>query len=293
MKAIVPHFWYDTQAGDAAAYYASLFENSRILSRQILEGTPSGSVELLAEELAGQEFQMMSAGPYFALNPSISLMVRCSTTEETDELWGKLNRDGTVLMPIGSYPFSERYGWTVDRYGLSWQLLHTGGVPAKQKIVPVLLFTGKVCGKAMEAIEFYVSLFPASRTGPLDRYVQGEAPDAPGTLKHGAFTLNGLDFAAMDSAYDHGFAFNEAVSFIVTCDTQDELDRYWNALSADPEAEQCGWTKDRFGVSWQIVPAAMEAMMADPDPAKRQRVTDSMLEMKKLDLAELERAYKG
>lgn len=107
------------------------------------------------------------------------------------------------------------------------------------------------------------------------------------------FTLEGQAFAAMDSARAHGFGFNEAISLMVQCATQEEIDSYWEKLSADPRAEQCGWLKDRFGVSWQVVPTRMNEIFREADPEARARVTKSFLKMKKFDIAELERAYAG
>lgn len=107
------------------------------------------------------------------------------------------------------------------------------------------------------------------------------------------FMLENQWFAAMDSAHEHNFAFNEAISFIVYCDTQEEIDYYWNKLSAVPEAEQCGWLKDKYGLSWQIVPAVMDKMMQDQDPERLARVTQAFLKMKKFNLPALQRAYEG
>jgi predicted 3-demethylubiquinone-9 3-methyltransferase (glyoxalase superfamily) len=115
-------------------------------------------------------------------------------------------------------------------------------------------------------------------------------PNKEGTVMHGVVTLAGQDFFAMDSAKEHNFKFNEAISFIVNCEDQKEIDYYWDKLSAVPEAEQCGWLKDKFGVSWQIVPTAMNKMMAGGDKARMDRVTKAFLKMKKFDIAELERA---
>jgi len=97
----------------------------------------------------------------------------------------------------------------------------------------------------------------------------------------------------MDSAHEHTFGFNEAISFIVDCNTQEEIDYYWVKLSAVPEAEQCGWLKDKYGLSWQIVPTAMDEMMRDKDEKKLARVTEAFLNMKKFDLEELKKAYEG
>lgn len=196
-------------------------------------------------------------------------------------------------MELGSYPFSERYGWIQDKYGLSWQLMYVGEQKVSQVITPMLMFVGEQCGKAEEAMRLYTSLFPQSQIGNVMRHESGKGPDKTGTVQYGSFTLAGQAFAAMDSAEKHAFAFNEAVSLIVHCDTQEEIDYYWNALSKDPKAEQCGWLKDAYGVSWQIVPSAMDEMMATADKEKLARVTQAFLKMKKFDLAELQRAYEG
>ncbi|MBI2863249.1 MAG: VOC family protein [Chloroflexi bacterium] len=194
---------------------------------------------------------------------------------------------------LGSYPFSERYGWLQDRYGLSWQIGFFGESKARQRITPVIMFVGAVCGKAEEAINFWTSLFREGKVDSILRWGKGEDPDKEGTVKYAAFSLLGEEFGAMDSAYEHQFAFNEAISFLVHCDTQEEIDDIWSKLSAVPEAEQCGWLKDKFGLSWQVVPTAMEEMMRDKDPKKLARVTEAFLKMRKLNIAELERAAAG
>jgi predicted 3-demethylubiquinone-9 3-methyltransferase (glyoxalase superfamily) len=293
MHKITPHLWFDKEARQAAEFYVSLFERSRITSISMLHDTPSGSVDVVSFELAGQPFMAISAGPLFTFNPSVSFLVSCRTKEEVDALWKKLSERGTALMELGSYPFSERYGWLQDRYGLSWQLMFAGGREISQKIVPTLMFVGKVCGKAEEAIRFYVSLFRDAKVGNILRYGPNEAPDKAGTVKHASFTLQGQDFAAMDSAHGHEFAFNEAISFIVFCDTQQDIDDNWEKLSAVPAAEQCGWLKDKYGLSWQVTPAAMHKMLQTADAEQMARVTKAFLPMKKFDLAELQRAYEG
>ena len=107
------------------------------------------------------------------------------------------------------------------------------------------------------------------------------------------FMLENQWFAAMDSAREHGFAFNEAASFMVSCGTQEEIDHYWEKLSAVPEAEQCGWLKDKYGLSWQVVPSDMDEMMRKGTPGQMARVTQAFLKMKKFDLAALRHAYEG
>ncbi len=290
MSKIITHLWFDREAAEAARLYASLFPDSRITSESKIGDTPSGDVDLLSFELAGSGFQAISAGPTFKFTPAVSFLVACESPEEVDRYWKVLSSGGSELMPLGAYPFSEHYAWVVDRYGLSWQLMSMGELKAPQKITPTLMFTGSQCGRAEEAIRFYASVFEGSSVGTIDRYGPGMDPDKPEFVKHASFSLSSQAFAAMDSAYEHGFTFTEAISFMVSCDDQDEIDRFWNALSAVPEAEQCGWLKDRFGLSWQIVPTALAHLMGAADEAKRARVTKAFLSMKKFDIAELERA---
>jgi len=293
MEKITPHLWFDRDAKEAAKFYTSVFKDSKISNTTTLHNTPSGTVDIVTIELLGQEFTLISAGPLFKFNPSISFLVACKTKDEVDLLWTKLSEGGTALMELGEYPFSERYGWIQDRYGLSWQVMFAGGREIKQKITPTLLFVGEQCGNAEEAINFYATVFHNARVGDIDRYSKGEEPDKAGTIKHAAFVLEGQEFAAMDSALEHNFAFNEAISFMVHCQTQEEIDYYWEKLSADPKAEQCGWLKDKYGVSWQIVPRAMDEMLKDKDGAKVARVTEAFLKMKKFDIELLKKAYEG
>ena len=295
-QKITPHLWFDNNAKEASKFYTSIFKDSKIKSMTTLHNTPSGTVEIFTVELLGQEFTLISAGPLFKFNPSISFLVVCRTKEEVDELWKKLTEGGggIALMELGEYPFSERYGWVQDKYGLSWQIIFMGDRKTTQRIIPTLMFVGKQCGKAEEAINFYASVFGNSRVGDILRYSKGEEPDKEGTIKHASFMLEGQEFTAMDSAREHNFAFNEAISFIVHCETQKEIDYYWEKLSAYPEAEQCGWLKDKYGLSWQIVPNLMDKVLNDDnDRRKIARLTEAFLQMKKLDIAKLKEAYES
>ncbi len=291
MQKITTHLWFDTQAKEAAGFYTSIFQNARIKNHTVLSDTPSGTVDLLTIELAGQEFTLISAGPLFKFTPAISFLVACKTKEETEQLWGKLSEGGKALMELGPYPFSERYGWVQDKYGLSWQIMFIGDRPMTQKITPTLMFVGDVYGKAEEAINFYGSVFHNSSVGHIMRYEEGEASDQIQAIKHAAFTLEGQEFAAMDGAGEHHFSFTEAISFIVHCETQDEIDYFWTKLSAVPASEQCGWLKDIYGVSWQVVPTIMDEMMTNGTSAQMARVTQAFLKMKKFDIAALELAF--
>lgn len=301
MQKIVPHLWFDKEAKQAAAFYTSVFDGGNIISSTVLRNTPSGNCDLITFQIEGQEFMCISAGPYFKLNPSISFFVNvdpareANPKEKINRLWAALSEGGKVLMPLGEYSFSKWYGWVEDKFGVSWQLILTdpAGEP-RPTIVPSMLFVGDVYGKAEEALNFYVSVFaqkdPNAKAGLLAHYPEGMEPEKPDTLMFGDFQLHGQWFAAMDSAQDHTFAFSEAVSLVVRCETQEEIDYYWEKLSAVPAAEQCGWLKDRFGVSWQIVPTMMDEVMQSGDEEKIARVTKAFLGMKKFDIAELRKA---
>ena len=155
--------------------------------------------------------------------------------------------------------------------------------------------------KAEEAINFYASVFknaPDGKAGEtkaevLARYGKGENPDREGSVRYAHFSLLGQEFGAMDSAREHKFAFNEAISFIVPCDTQQEIDYFWGKLSAEPKAEQCGWLKDKYGLSWQIAPAVMQELLGGGDKARIERVTRAVLKMKKFNIAALRLAAAG
>lgn len=293
MQKITPHLWFDKEAKEAAKFYTSVFKDSKINNTTTLHNTPSGTTDIVTIELMGQEFTLISAGPLFKFNPSVSFLVGCRTLDEVDRLWESLSEKGKALMELGEYPFSEKYGWVQDRYGLSWQVMFVGEHEINQKITPTLMFVGKQAGRAEEAINFYATVFHDAKVGDILSYSKGEEPDIEGTIKHAAFTLEGQEFAAMDSARVHDFAFNEAISFIVHCENQEEIDYYWVKLSAVPEAEQCGWLKDKYGLSWQIVPTIMEEMLRDGDKKRLARVTEAFLKMKKFDIEELKKAYKG
>lgn len=302
MKKIITNLWFDSQAEEAAGFYASIFGNSRIgnVTRYgkagfEIHGQPEGKAMTVEFELEGQAFTALNGGPLFKFTPSVSFLIACKTKEEVDALWEKLSVKGKPLMELGTYPFSERYGWLEDRFGLSWQVMHMGDRKISQIITPTLMYTGMQSGKAEEAVRFYASIFADSKIDDITRYEKGEEPDPAGTVKHASFTLAGQGFAAMDSAHKHDFTFTEAISFIVNCRDQKEVDYYWEKFTqdGDPAAQQCGWLKDRYGLSWQIVPEELGKMMSDPDPKKTERLMESFLKMKKIDIAELKKAFVG
>lgn len=299
MQKIVPHLWFDKEAVEAAHFYVSIFgEDSRVNSVNKISGTPSGDCDIVSFHLWGYEFMSIAAGPYFKPTPAISFMVNFDPSQDSDaekkldEVWAKLADGGTVLMELGEYPFSKRYGWIADKFGFTWQLILTNPEGEQRpRILPTLLFVGDVYGKAEEAGEFYLSVFKEAHRGVLAKYPAGSEPNKEGSVMFSDLQLEGQWFVAMDGGGNHTFAFNEALSLIVHCEDQKEVDYYWENLSAVPEAEQCGWLKDKFGVSWQIVPTAMNQMMSQASPEQAERLTKAFLSMKKFDLGQLQKAY--
>ena len=164
MQKIIPHFWFDREALEAATLYVSLFENSSINSTYLLTDTPSDNNMILDFTLAGMNFNAISAGPYFKLNPSASLMVSCKDKEDLDRLYTALSPGGKVLMPVAVYPFSPWYAWFEDRYGLSWQLILNENPLNTPRIRPCLLFGDGVLGKAEEFMS--AGYLPFGKEGP-------------------------------------------------------------------------------------------------------------------------------
>jgi predicted 3-demethylubiquinone-9 3-methyltransferase (glyoxalase superfamily) len=285
MQKIVPHLWFDKEAVEAAEFYATVFPDSKVTFKNEIKGTPSGDTAIVGFQVMGFNFMAISAGPLFKINPSISFHAKCKTVEEVNDIWSKLSPGGTVMMELGEYPFSKRYGWIQDRFGVSWQVIYTEG-EFTQRVTPVMMFTNAVCGKTEEAINFYASLFSNSKAQVLSRYNAGEEPDKEGAVRYSQLILEGQEFGAMDSARPHKFDFNEGISFMVNCKDQTEIDFLWEKLSAVPASEQCGWLKDKYGVSWQIIPENMGALTGK-NPSKTMPV---MLKMKKIVIADLEKA---
>lgn len=295
MQQITPCLWFDGQAEEAVKLYTSLFPNSTITATArygkegaAASGQPEGSVMTVKFELDGQAFLGLNGGPIFKFTPAISLFVSCKDVQRLDALYNALSEGGSVLMPYQKYPFSEKYAWVQDKFGVSWQL---NLAERNQMIATSLMFTGDNAGKAEEAMNFYMSHFPNSAPEMVARYEEGE--DTPGFIKYAAFHLNDRDFTVMDSGAPHGFTFTHAISFIINCETQQEIDTYWEKLSKNGTIEHCGWLTDQYGVAWQVVPKVLGELMSDNDPAKSARVMQAMLKMVKLDIAGLQAAYKA
>lgn len=290
MQKIVPFLWFDDKAEKAMNFYTSIFKNSKIgrITRYGEAGPgPRGTVMSVTFQLERQDFYALNGGPRFTFTPAISLFVNCKTQEEIDGLWEKLAPEGIVFMQLDRYPFSEKFGWVQDKFGVSWQLNLAG---SEQKIIPFLMFVGEQHGKAEEAINFYVSVFKNSSINEIERYGKGEE-ESEGTVKRAGFSLENQEFMAIESSRPHAFTFTPAISFFVNCETQEEVDELWEKLSEDGEEHGPGWVTDKFGVSWQVVPTDLAEFLNDPDPVKSQRVMEAMMQMNKLDIERLKEAY--
>lgn len=300
MLPIKPHIWFDQdKAKEAAEFYANLIPDSAVNYVSHFP-MPGGECEVVEFTLAGQPFLGISAGQGLKITPSISFMINFDPSRDTDaarridDVWSKLSENGQVLMPLDRYPFSERYGWISDKYGVSWQLILTNPTGEERPvIVPSLMYTGQVAGKGNEAIDFYCSVFKGSKRGTTATRPEDMGPDKAGTLLYADFYVDQTWLAAMDSAHPHGFSFNDAVSLLIPCETQEEIDYYWSALSADGEPGQCGWLKDKYGVSWQVASTVMFQALKNGNPEQIARVMQTFMTMKKADIAALQRAYDG
>ncbi|SDC01641.1 Glyoxalase superfamily enzyme, possibly 3-demethylubiquinone-9 3-methyltransferase [Raineyella antarctica] len=290
MQKIVPNLWFDHNAEEAVSFYTSVFPDARIVgTMNYPTEVPDFQKDLAGQpvtinfELLGFRFIAINAGPEFSFTPAISFFVGFSTAddpqarEHLQELWAALADGGEVLMPLSDYPFSPHYGWVQDKYGVSWQLI-LGNAEGDRRppIVPCLMFGHTAQNRAREALEYYASVFPDSHIGQLVPYPEATEAAEAGSVMFGDVDLAGVWIAAMDSGVPQPSTFSEAVSFAVVCEDQAEIDRYWEQLSKVPEAEQCGWCKDQFGVSWQVVPSNEPELLARPG------AWDHLMEMKKL-----------
>ncbi|MNK05982.1 hypothetical protein D3C87_238720 [compost metagenome] len=239
-------------------------------------------------ELSGEKFMLLNDGPSTDPNAAISFMVISETADETEKYWNKLIEGGKILMPLDSYGWSSKYGWVQDKYGVSWQLYTGDKADTPQKFCPTLMFTGANAGKAESAVNYYTQLFPNSSIQGIMKYSKEDKENVD-FVKHAQFKINDFVAMAMDSSAEHDFGFNDAISLVVECETQDEIDNYWDILTANGGYEvACGWLTDKYGVSWQIVPQSLGKLVTDP--ARTQNVMKVMMQMKKLVIADLENA---
>jgi predicted 3-demethylubiquinone-9 3-methyltransferase (glyoxalase superfamily) len=302
MKAIVPTLWADGNAAAVADFYQRVFRDVRETARTHYptEGLPdfqqhmAGEILTLDLEIHGLRISVINAGDEFRPNPAAGFMVNLDPAflEDPrgylDSLFAALSEGGRVLMELGEYPFSPRYAWVEDRFGVSWQLILTdpAGEP-RPTVLPALMFCGPAQNRAVEAGRAYTNLFPGSRLGTAVHYPQQTGPATTDGVMFSEFRLGPAQddpreefwVTAMDSAVEQDFTFTPGFSLLVEAEGQEEIDRLWAALSRHPEDEQCGWCRDAFGLSWQIVPADLGELMRAPGAHQ------ALMGMKKIEIA--------
>ena len=278
-EKITPCLWFDNQAKEAAALYCSAFDNAKITAQSPI---------VTAIEVSGQSITLLDGGPKYKPNASISFFYICEKVEELNQIWKAISKEGKVLMPLDRYPWSEKYGWVNDKFGISWQIALGKLSDVGQKITPCLMFTGKQYGRAEEALNHYTSIFYNSIVDGILRYGKNELPDQEGKIKHTQFSLGDQKFMIMESAAPHNFTFSEGVSLTIHCESQEEIDYYWEKLTESGEESMCGWLKDKFGVSWQIVPTILSEIMSDP--AKAGKAAGAFMSMRKFNIEQIVQA---
>ncbi len=282
---IFPCLWFNGDGKEAADFYCEIFNG------KITADTPV----VLNIKLFGQKLMFLNAGPQFEKHASISFTILCESEDEVQQYWNNLIKNGIILMDLAEYPWSKKYGWVRDQFGVTWQI-YLGESKGDQRIIPTLMFIHQNNGQAKKAIEFYTSIFPNSKVGGILKYGEGvgnENHEISENIQHADFEIDHYTMFCMDNSHDHQFDFNEGISMVVMTDDQIQTDHLWNSLLLDGGRESmCGWLKDQFGVSWQIVPKRLLELMNDFDqPQKAQKVVEAMMGMQKIVIADLEHAY--
>lgn len=277
-RKIYPCIWMDGTAKEAATFYGNALPGTKVIDE---------NPYVVVIQSAGQNFMLLNGGPHYKVNPSISFYVHLTDTEAVESIWNNLLDGGNILMPLGAYPWSEKYGWVADKFGVNWQVALGKPEDVAHRYSPFFMFTGPNFGRAEEAVHFYTGIFSDSSIRGILKHK--ETPEAPGeTVLHAQFSLCGQTFMAIDSGGPHEHNFNPAVSQVISCASQEEIDYYWEKLLDGGKEGMCGWLSDRFGVSWQVVPEKMGEWMRDPE--KGPRVAQALMQMKKLDWDILENA---
>lgn len=273
--------WCNGSTDEAAQFYTRVFRDASIV-KQVPGLTTALSIH-------GFQLSLINGDDRYVPNQYISCILNfdpllfggeAQARAYLDELYEELSTGG-VLMELGEYPFSPRYAWVRDRFGMTWQLMLTNpaGDP-RPFVVPSFMFGGTNHGNAEEATNGWISMFDDARRGTLYHYPEGSPLEADAVM-FTDFNLHGTWMAAADSGTFHDFTFTPGVSVVLSCRTQEEINYYWEQLSAIPEAERCGWCVDRWGISWQVVPHNIAELMADK--AAREKI----LLMGKIDLSQL------
>lgn len=282
-QKIIPALWFEKDAMDAAEYYIDIFPESSVFNTVTSYDvpSPSGYSVTVRFKLCNQDFVAIDGAPEFKTSSAVSLSYTTTDKDELNRVWYKLMNDGYAVIEYGEHEFNPESGWVRDRYGIMWQL-SLSEKDAEQRIKPTLLFSNDMNSKAEEAAAFYTEIFANSNVNNIVHY---------GKDAKVSFTLSQFEMYAMDDDTKDDQQFNEAVSLMVMCEDQAEINYLWEKLSAVKESEACGWLKDNYGVSWQIVPRRLDEMYENASKEQNANLTDAILEMKKLNLETLEEVY--
>ena len=271
--------WFDGNAKEAFNYYQNIFKGVELDSENPFA---------VVYNLYGRRFMHLNGGPGHPVTPAISFYIMADSNEEAENIWHQLIVDGKVLMPLNEYPWSKKYGWCADKFGVNWQIIVD--YKSSCKVMPSFMFCGNNAGKAEEAITYYRSLFTDSSLVEMRKYEKG-GHDTEGYIMYAQFELNKLPFGIMDSSAPHGFSITDAVSFTISLNTQEEIDYYWDYLVKDGAPGKCGWLQDKYGIHWQVVPSILGKYMTSPETAPK--ATYAFLQMTKFIIADLEKAVEG
>jgi predicted 3-demethylubiquinone-9 3-methyltransferase (glyoxalase superfamily) len=278
-EKITPCLWFNGQAQEAAKTYCAVFANAKITAQSPI---------VTAITVSGQNITLLDGGPQYKPNPSISLYYVCATEAEFDRIWNTLEKGATVLVPASKSPGAGKSGWLTDKYSVSWQLVVGNVGDVGQKVTPCFVFSGSQYGRTEEALTRYTSIFRNSKVEGIVRYGKNELPEVEGKIKHAQIAVNGQKIKFMEIKSRPDFKFTEGVSLTIHCESQQEIDYYWERLTESGEESMCGWLKDKFGVSWQIIPTMLSKIMSDP--AKAGKAAQAFMSMRKLNIEQIVQA---
>ncbi|MDX1447045.1 VOC family protein, partial [Lishizhenia sp.] len=258
---------------EAARFYTEYLHNVQLISE---------SPFLIGLSIDGTRVTLMNGEGVDKKSPSFSFYYLFETEQEFDRVYQKFIEEGKILMPLDQYPWSEKYTWVEDKFGVTWQLALGNLELVNQRVSPFLTFSGDNFGRGEQALNLYQSLFEDFQSGGILKYDAQSGKDSEGKIQHTQFRINDTMVMLSENPESHTWNFSEGASFMLLCDTQEEIDFFWNELSTGGEEMRCGWLIDQFGVSWQIIPSVLGDLLQDQ--SRIEAVSEAFLGMKKIDI---------
>lgn len=277
--------WFDHHAEEAAEFYLETFEDTRRKETFYYVTDDHGKIGdtlTITLELAGCEIMLLNGDESFKPTPAISYVVNCENDQQLQFVWERLNSNGETLMPLTNYPELGKFGWTTDRFGFSWQVRLWDNL---QTILPCIMFANQNYGLAQAAMDEWINIFGGKR----NFMIKGKEE----RLRAAGFQLRGQDLIIMDRPEKQAFDFSMANSFYLYYKDQADIDAAWESITKTGKEWPCGWMEDKYGVYWQTASSQLNDMLRDPNQEKAKRATLAMYEMKKIDLAKMQRAHDG